>query len=287
MTQVNAALVKTLRELTGVGMMDCKKALSENNGDVELAKEWLRKQGLSKASKKSDRVTAEGVVAVSTSGNDLAVVVLNSETDFVAKNEKFVALAETIAAEAVKTKVDVESLKSESVQSAISENIATLGENINLSKVAYLSCGDNGLVQFYVHNALSSNCGKIISAVAIESDKKVDDQEKLATVAKQICMHIAAARPESLDVASLDQNKVEKEKNILSEEARASGKPEAVIAKMIEGRMSKFYGEVVLLEQAFVVNPDQKVSQVISELGKTLGCELRVSSFLRLAVGEA
>lgn len=293
MSEISAALVKTLREATGVGIMECKAALSANNGDVELAKEWLRKKGLSSAGKKSDRVTSEGVIALSESNNSLALVELNSETDFVAKNEKFVQLAETIADEAVKNNYSIEEFQSAKLSNgtplsdAISENIATLGENIKLSKIARISCKENGIVQFYVHNALSSKCGKIGVGIAIESDNKIEDQEAVKNLAKQICMHIAATKPESLDVNSLDPQKVQKEKDILSEQARASGKPENVIEKMIEGRMRKFYEEVVLLEQPFVMNPDKKVSAIVDELGKSLGCNLSISSFIRLVVGAA
>jgi elongation factor Ts len=293
MTEINASLVKALRDSTGVGMMDCKKALTETNGDVEAAKEWLRKKGISNASKKSDRVTSEGVIAIAINDKGAAVVELNSETDFVAKNSKFIALADAIASEALKTNADVESLQNAklsdgvAVSDAIAENIATLGENMRLARVGYLSLPSHGVISFYVHNAIenSTSCGKIGVAVMIESDKEIGDKSKVQNLAKQIGMHIAATKPEALDVASLDQSHVEKEKSILTEQARASGKPENVIEKMIEGRLRKFYEEVVLLEQSFVINPDKKVSDVISDLGKELGCSLKLSGYLRFALG--
>lgn len=294
MTEISASLVKSLRDSTGVGMMDCKKALAETKGDLEAAKEWLRKKGLSNASKKSDRVTSEGVIASAMDEKNVVLIELNSETDFVAKNEKFVALADSIACEALSSKSDVATLQNSklsnglSVVDAIAENIATLGENMRLARVGYLSVQNHGAVNFYIHNAVekSSSCGKIGVAIAIESDKEISDKSKVQALAKQIGMHIAATKPESLDVESLDQAHVENEKRILTEQARASGKPENVIEKMIEGRIRKFYEEVVLLEQAFVINPDKKVSEVVSDLSKELGCQLKLSGYLRFGLGS-
>lgn len=283
MTEITASLVKALREATGVAMMDCKKALTETAGDIEAAKEWLRKKGLSNASKKSDRTTADGVVAAALGEKSVALLELNSETDFVAKNEKFVALANTIANEALKSHLDIEALNSKFEQSIV-ENIATLGENIKLARVAYLNIKGHGAVNFYIHNAISGNCGKIGVAVAIESDKEVPT-EPIEALAKQIGMHIAATKPEALDIASLDQSKVENEKRILTEQAQGSGKPANVIEKMIEGRIRKFYEEVVLLEQSFVINPDKKVSEVVADLGKELGCNVKLTGYLRFALG--
>jgi elongation factor Ts len=283
MTEITASLVKALREATGVAMMDCKKALTETAGDIEAAKEWLRKKGLSNASKKSDRTTADGVVAAALSEKSVVLLELNSETDFVAKNEKFVALANTIANEALKSNLDIEALNSKFEQNIV-ENIATLGENIKLARVAHLNLKEHGAVNFYIHNAISSNCGKIGVAVAIESDKAVS-LEPIQALARQIGMHIAAAKPEALDVASLDKSKVDNEKRILTEQAQSSGKPANVIEKMIEGRIRKFYEEVVLLEQSFVINPDKKVSEAIADLGKELGCNLKLTGYLRFALG--
>ena len=284
MTEISASLVKALRESTGVGMMDCKKALAENNGDVEAAKEWLRKKGLSNANKKSDRATADGIIAAAATEKSVVLVELNSETDFVAKNDKFVALASDIANDALKSQAEVESLNSKFAD-AIVENIATLGENIKLARVGYLNVKEHGAVNFYIHNAVSGSCGKIGVAVALEADKAVP-ADKVQALARQIGMHIAAAKPEALDVAGLDQSKVENEKRILTEQAQASGKPAGVIEKMIEGRIAKFYQEVVLLEQSFVINPDQKVSQVVADLGKELGCNLQLTGYLRFALGS-
>ncbi len=283
MTEISASLVKALRESTGVGMMDCKKALAENNGDVEAAKEWLKKKGLSNASKTSDRATADGIISATSTAKAVALVELNSETDFVAKNDKFIALASEIANEALKSHTDVESLNAKFSEEIV-ENIATLGENIKLARVAYLNVKEHGAVNFYIHNAVTSCCGKIGVAVALEADKSVPT-EQIQVLARQIGMHIAAAKPEALDVASLDQSKVENEKRVLTEQAQASGKPAGVIEKMIEGRIRKFYEEVVLLEQSFVINPDKKVTEVVADLGKELGCNLKLTGYLRFALG--
>ena len=294
MIEISASLVKTLRESTGVGMMDCKKALIETNGDIELAKEWLRKKGLSNASKKSDRITSEGVISIAMDDKRVSLIALNSETDFVAKNDKFIALADNIAKAALsrheKTEIELQTALNNSklpsgvlISDAIAENIATLGENIKLTRAAYLQLPNHGVVQFYIHNAVanSTTCGKIGVGIMIESDKEISDKSKVQTLAKQIGMHIAATKPESLDIDSLDKARVEKEISILTDQARASGKPENVIEKMIEGRVRKFYEEVILLEQSFVINPDKKVSEVIADLGKEIGCTLKLSGYLR------
>lgn len=294
MTEINASLVKALREATGVGMMDCKKALTETNGDIEAAKEWLRKKGLSNANKKSDRVTDDGVVAIAMNDSSVAMLVLSSETDFVAKNDKFIELANEIASVALAAKCDENELlarqigRGVTVSEAITENISTLGENIRLTKTGYLQLKNHGAVQFYIHNSVggSSTCGKIGVGVMIESDKEISDMSQVQSLAKQIGMHIAATKPESLDIASLNSNNIEKEKQILTEQAKASGKPDAVIEKMIEGRMRKFYEEVVLLEQPFVMNPDKKISEVVTDLGKELGCNLKLSGYLRFALSS-
>lgn len=294
MKEISASLVKALRESTSVGMMDCKKALTETNGDIEAAKEWLRKKGLSNAFKKSDRATADGVIVAGLNSQTVVLAELNSETDFLAKNEKFIMLANEIAAEALKTQADVNVLLGHKlpngvmISDAIAENIATLGENIKLTRIKYLSLTGSGIVQYYIHNTVggSATCGKIGVAVKIDSDKPISDSSKVESLAKQIGMHIAATNPESLDIASLDQNRIEKEKSILTEQAKASGKPDNVIEKMIEGRIRKFYEEVVLLEQAFVINPDKKVSEVILDLGKELGCNLKLSGYLRFTLGS-
>lgn len=291
MTEISASLVKALRESTGVGMMDCKKALTESSGDLEAAKAWLRKKGLSNASKKSDRATADGIIASAADEKTVVLVELNSETDFVAKNTAFTTLANEIANEALKSKANIESLNKQqlphgaTIADAIVESIATLGENIKLARVEYLTLPGNGVVQFYIHNAITPSCGKIGVAVMIESDKPLSQAKKVQDLAKQIGMHIAATTPESLDITSLDQAKIEKEKSILTEQAQTSGKPENVIQKMIEGRIRKFYEEVVLLEQPFVINPDKKVSEVITDLGKEIGCALKLTGYLRFALG--
>ena len=282
MTEITAGLVKVLRESTGVGMMDCKKALSDTNGDLEAAKELLRKKGLSNASKKSERATADGIIAAAATTKAVALIELNSETDFVAKNEKFVALASDIATEALKSHIDLVSLNAQFTETIVN-SIATLGENIKLARVAYLNVQEHGAVNFYIHNAVSTSCGKIGVAVALEADKAVPT-EPLKALARQIGMHIAATKPEALDIGSLDQSKIANERRILTEQAEASGKPANVIEKMIEGRIKKFYEEVVLLEQSFVINPDKKVAEAVADLGKDLGCHLRLTGYLRFAL---
>jgi len=291
MTEITAQLVKELRELTGVGMMDCKKALAETQGNFEEAKELLRKKGLSRASQKSDRTTSEGVIALASGDKNLVMIELSCETDFVAKSDQFTSSAESIAKKALEKKLPLEELLSENIQpnqtitDAITEKIAQLGENIKLSKVEYLQLEGEGLVEYYLHNSFTPTSGKIAVGLVIKSDKPLPNREKVSTLAKQIAMHIAAMKPEALSIAELDPTKVEKEKSLLTEQARSSGKPEAVIEKMIEGRIRKFYEEVVLLEQSFVVNPDKKVSEVLTDLSKELGCNLELVRYKRLAVG--
>lgn len=287
MTEITASLVQSLRIKTGVGMMDCKKALTEANGDLELACDLLRKKGLSKAHNKNDRVTYEGVIAFAINDHNVALVELQSETDFVAKNEKFVNLATEIADIAVKTLATTELLTAsilpngKVISDAINENIMVLGENIRLGKVGYLSV-KKGIVQSYIHNAISNRCGKIGVAIAIESDTDIIDKTALNELAKQISMHIAATNPESLNIESLDPIRIEKEKTICAEQAKASGKPEAVIEKMIEGRMRKFYDEVVLEEQPCIMVPDKKIKDLVKELGG----QLKIVGYLRFSVNN-
>ncbi len=295
MNEINANLVKELRESTGAGMMNCKKALSESNGDIEKAKEWLRKQGLSSANKKMDRTTSEGVIAIASNANTATLIELNSETDFVAKNEKFISLANAIAeAGLANDSADIESLQdckitgsNATVNDAIVESIATLGENIRLTRIGSVSIM-NGVIEYYIHNAIpgSTTCGKIGVVVAMETPSTVVDVAKLRTTAKQIAMHIAAAKPEALNVESLHPARLQKEKEILSETARQSGKPENVIEKMIEGRIRKFYEEVILMEQFFIMQPDQKISHVLEALSKDIGNEVKLSGYIRFSVGE-
>jgi elongation factor Ts len=291
MTEITAQLVKELRDITGAGMMDCKKALSETNGDCEAAKELLRKKGLSKASQKSDRATSEGVIAVASNDKTLLLLEASCETDFVAKSDQYTKMATDIARKALDKEQNLEELKQEklpsgqTVEEAISEQIAILGENIKLSRLEYLKLDGEGLVDHYLHNAITTNTGKIAVGLVITSDKPLPNKEKVATLAKQIAMHIAAMKPEALTVAELDPVKVQKEKDFVTEQARASGKPEPVIEKMIEGRIRKFYEEVVLLQQAFVINPEKTVSQALEDLSKELTCNLQLVRYVRMAVG--
>ena len=269
MTAITAAQVKELREMTAAGMMDCKKALTECNGDIEASVDWLRKKGLSKAAKKSDRVAAEGLVAVAVDGTKGVVVELNSETDFVAKNDQFQKLVSDVANAALAADASVEALSSaklengETVSENITSAIASIGENMSLRRVASVSV-DKGAVVAYVHNKVADNLGKIGVLVGIESSA---DEASVSTAAKQIAMHIAATNPASLSSDDLDQDIVARERKVYQEQAEASGKPEKIIAGMVEGRMKKFFKEVCLLEQAFVMDTDKTVGQVVSELG--------------------
>ena len=270
---ITAAMVKELRETSGAGMMDAKKALQETNGDMEAAIDWLRTKGLAKAAKKSGRTAAEGLVGVSVEGGKGVAVEVNSETDFVAKNGDFQNMVRDFAA-AAQGVSDVEALKAapmagKTVSEFLTDKIATIGENMNLRRMAVVE-GDT--VVSYVHNAAAPGMGKIGVLVAFSGGDEA--------FARQVAMHIAAANPAALSEADLDPAFVERERNVLTEQARESGKPEAVIAKMIEGRMGKFMAENTLLGQAFVVNPDLTVGAAAKETGVT------ITKFARLEVGE-
>ncbi len=288
MAEITASLVKDLREKTGAGMMDCKKALSESGGDLESAVDWLRKKGLSAAAKKAGRVAAEGLIAVASSGSRAAVVEVNAETDFVGRNDSFQAFAKQAAVIALDCGGDVEKLKSskspsgKTVQEDLTNLIATVGENMNLRRVACLSVSQ-GCVATYIHNAVSPNMGKIGVLVALESSA---DPAKLMELGKQIAMHVAAARPEALSIQDVDSKALERERDVLSEQARASGKPEEIIAKMVDGRIRKYYEEVVLLEQVYVVDGETKVAKVVENAAKTLGAPVKLAGFVRYQLGE-
>ncbi|MCD6035086.1 MAG: translation elongation factor Ts [Rickettsiales bacterium] len=286
---ISTALIKELRETSGAGMMDCKKALTENNGNIEEAKDWLRKNGLVKAAKKASRTAAEGLVALATKGTTGVVVELNSETDFVARNDKFQACASTIAQAALAVDGDVEALKaakfpgsSRNIGDEVSELVGTIGENLNLRRFGKLSVKQGSIVS-YIHNAIAPRLGKIGVLVALESSASAD---KLETIGKQIAMHIAAARPESLNADELDPSLVERERVIFREQAKASGKPDNIIEKMVEGRISKYYGEVVLLEQVFVIDGKTKVSDAVKEAANAAGAPITVTGYLRFELGE-
>jgi elongation factor Ts len=274
---ITATMVKELRESTGAGMMDAKKALTETNGDMEAAVDWLRTKGLAKAAKKSGRVAAEGLIGVAVTDGRGVAIELNSETDFVAKNADFQSLVREISGIALQTGETLEVLKAthlngKPVEEVLTDAIARIGENMTLRRMHVL---EGETVVHYVHNAAADGMGKIGVLVALNGPK-----DKAETVGKQIAMHIAATSPASLSEKDLDPALIEREKAVLTEQARESGKPEAVIEKMIVGRMSKFFEEVTLLGQKFVINPDLTVAQAAAEAG------VEVTGYVRVAVGE-
>ncbi len=289
MAQITAALVKELREKTGAGMMDCKKALGETDGSMDEAVDWLRKNGLAAAAKKSGRVASEGLIGVFAGGAEGAVVEVNAETDFVSRNETFQNFVEQVAAIACTAKGDVDVINGtdfpgagRSVAEELTHNIATIGENMNLRRAAYLSVS-SGLVASYVHGALKPGLGKIGVLVGLEFDAPA---EKLQELGRQLAMHIAAARPESLSIADVDPANLERERAVLSEQAAASGKPAEIIEKMVEGRLRKYYQEVVLLEQTFVIDNETKISKVVDNASKDFGAPVRLAGFVRFELGE-
>ncbi|MDR3511096.1 MAG: translation elongation factor Ts [Caulobacteraceae bacterium] len=292
MAEITAGLVKELREKSGAGMMDCKKALQENGGELDAAMDWLRTKGLSKAAKKADRVAAEGLVAVALrndgAGMTGAVIELNAETDFVARNELFQNAARTIAAAALDVEGGVDAIgqaktkDGESVADLVTGLIATIGENMMLRRAARFQVAQ-GAIASYVHNATAPELGRIGVLVAIEG---AGDQAKLQELGRKIAMHVAATAPLSLSTADLDPAAVERERAIFAEQAAESGKPANVVEKMVEGRIRKFYEEVVLLKQSFVMEPDKTVEQLVAEVGKALGAPIAVKGFVRLALGE-
>jgi elongation factor Ts len=269
-------------------MMDCKKALVENDGDVELAIDWLRTKGLSKAAKKSDRIAAEGLVAMAVSDNAGAMIELNAETDFVARNVLFQGAAKSIAQAALTVGADVEALNAaktaegEVVTDMLANLIATIGENMVLRRAARFEVS-KGAVASYVHNATAPDLGRIGVLVAVESE---GDEAALRELGRKIAMHVAATQPLSLSTDDLDPEAVERERAIFTEQALESGKPAGVVEKMVEGRIRKFFEEVVLLKQAFVMNPDLTVEQLVAETAKTLGTPVVIKGFARLALGE-
>ena len=288
MAEITAALVKELREKTGAGMMDCKKALNATSGELEPAVDWLRKQGLAAASKKAGRVAAEGLIGVATTGKEGVLVEVNSETDFVARNETFQEFVLKVADVALTANGDMDAVKTsaypggKTVADKLTELIGSIGENMQLRRAAKLSVGQGAVVS-YVHSAVAPNLGKIGVLIALESTA---DADKLATLGKQIAMHVAATNPQSLSIESLDKAAVERERNVLADQARASGKPEEIINKMLEGRLRKFYEEVVLLEQVYIIDGESKVSKVITEAAKTVGAPVKLVGFKRFALGE-
>jgi elongation factor Ts len=292
MAEVTAALVKDLREKSGAGMMDCKKALVENNGDMEAATDWLRSKGLSKAAKKADRAAAEGLVAVSLvkdgAGMTGAVIELNAETDFVARNDLFQTAARKVAATAVGVDGDVEALRAsktadgEVINDMVTNLIATIGENMTVRRAARFSVAE-GSISAYVHNAVAPELGKIGVLVALEG---AADQAAMQELGRKIAMHVAATNPLSLSSEDLDPVAVERERAVLTEKAKEEGRPENMIAKIVDGQISKFQREVVLLEQPFVMNPDQTIKALLADSGKELGSPITMKGFVRLALGE-
>lgn len=291
MADITAAMVKELRETTGAGMLDCKKALVEANGNMEQAVDWLRKKGLASAAKKSSRVAAEGLVAVAVEGNKGAVVEVNSETDFVAKNDIFQAYVEDAAKVALHCNGDVEAMKAfvcpkcgdgKTFGERLTDMIAKIGENMNLRRAKVISV-NNGLVCSYIHNAVRNGLGKIGVLVALESTA---DKEKLAELGKHIAMHIAATAPIALNIAGVAPEAVEHEKSIFAEQAKASGKPANIIEKMVEGRIRKFYEEVVLEEQAFIMDPDKKIKDIVADAAKECGADIKLTDFAFFKLGD-
>ena len=289
MTNITAAMVKELRETTSAGMLDCKKALTETDGDMEKAVDWLRKKGLASAAKKASRIAAEGLAAVAVEGNKGAVVEVNSETDFVAKNEIFQEYVQDAALVALMSSGEVCNMKTfqcpkvhKSFEERLTDMIAKIGENMNLRRAKMIEVSD-GVIAAYVHNAVKPGLGKIGVLVALESK---GDKEKLAELGKHIAMHIAASNPLFQDIASVDPAAVEHEKSIFAEQAKASGKPENIIEKMVEGRVRKYYEEVVLEEQAYIMDPDKKVKQVIADAAKELGTDIKLKEYVCFRLGE-
>jgi elongation factor Ts len=280
-------MVKDLRESTGAGMMDCKAALTETAGDMQAAQDWLRKKGLSKAAKKAGRVAADGLIGAVTSGNKGVVVEVNSETDFVARNEQFQGLVKMIAQVALHTGADVEKIKAAkvgeaTVETAIADAIATIGENMTLRRATLLEVG-KGVVSSYVHGAVVEGAGKMGVIVALESAGKTDE---LAVLGKQLAMHVAAANPQALDPAGLDPAVVAREKDVLADKYRQQGKPDNVIEKIVESGLKTYYKEVCLLEQAFIHDSGKSVAQAVKEAEGKIGAPVKIAGFVRYALGE-
>ncbi|HEV2630431.1 MAG TPA: translation elongation factor Ts [Pseudolabrys sp.] len=287
MANISAQMVKELRESTGAGMMDCKAALNETGGDMTAAQDWLRKKGLSKAAKKAGRVAAEGLIGVEVAGTKGVVVEVNSETDFVARNDLFQGLVAMIADVALGVGSDVEAIKAAKVGSitiadAINDTIAKVGENMTLRRAATLSVS-KGAVGMYVHNSVTEGLGKIGVLVALESPGKTDE---LATLGRMVAMHVAATNPQAVEAAGLDPDLVKREKDVLADKFRQQGKPENVIEKIVDSGLKTFYKEVCLLEQAYVHDSAKTVAQALKEAEGKVGGAIKVTGFVRFALGE-
>lgn len=286
---ITASMVKELREMTGAGMMDCKTALTESNGDMEAASDWLRKKGIAKADKKAGRTAAEGLVAVASASHKAVVVEVNSETDFVARNDAFQDIARNVAQVALTTDGSSDAVAAaaypgsgKSVADTIKDAVGTIGENMSFRRSAMLSVKD-GVVATYIHNGVADGLGKIGVLVAIET---IGGHDEARAFGRQVAMHIAATNPMALNTDAVPQAAIAKEREIFSEQARASGKPEAIIEKMVEGRLRKFYEEVVLLKQAFVMNPDLTVEAALKAAEKDIGAAATITGYVRFALGD-
>ena len=286
---ITASLVKELREKSGAGMMDCKTALTENNGDIEAAMDWLRSKGIAKAEKKSGRVAAEGLIGMAQGDTSAVLIEVNSETDFVAKNEQFQDLVRRTAATALETDGSVDAIAAatinggdKSVADTLTDAIATIGENMTLRRAAKLAVG-KGVVASYMHNAAGEGLGKIGVLVALESE---GDAGALAAIGKQVAMHVAATNPLAATQAEIPADVAERERAIYTEQASESGKPAEIVEKMVEGRMRKFYEESVLLSQTFVIDGETKVEQAIKNAEKDAGAPIALKGFVRMALGE-
>ena len=287
---LNANLIKELREKSGAGIVDCKNALLENDNDVEKSIDWLRKKGLSVAVKKSGRVAAEGLVGANVSNNKACLIEINSETDFVSRNQQFQRFVSDCSKIALTTNGDLQSLlKSkffegeDTVEDELTKNIATIGENLNIRRIEKITLDEPGLIVSYVHNSVSKNLGKIAVILALKSNA---DPNSLDDIGKKIAMHIAASNPISLNIDSLDPKIIDKEKQVLMEQAILSGKPKEIAEKMVEGRVRKFCEEVVLLEQTFIIDGKSKIKDVLKQYSNQLGTEVSIDSFKMLILGQ-
>ncbi|MFD0987257.1 translation elongation factor Ts [Methyloligella solikamskensis] len=289
MATITASMVKELREKTGAGMMDCKTALNETDGDMEAASDWLRTKGLAQAAKKAGRTAAEGLIGVSWKDNEAALVEVNSETDFVARNEIFQEMVQKIAEAALGAKGDLDALEKAdypggkgTVAETVKETVGSIGENMQLRRTAYLTVND-GVVAHYIHNAMGTGLGKMGVIVALES---TGDKEALGEFGRQVAMHIAAANPQAVTTDELDKDLVERERTVLTEQAKESGKPDNVVEKMVEGRLRKFYEEVVLLSQTYVIDTELTVEKAVEQAAKTVGAPVKITGFHRYSLGE-
>ncbi len=287
MANISASMVKELRDQTGAGMMDCKAALADTDGNLEAAVDWLRKKGLSKAAKKAGRVAAEGLIGIAVAGTKAVAVEVNSETDFVARNDLFQGLVKMIADVALDVGADVDKILAAragdlTIADAISETVAKIGENMTLRRAATLSV-EKGVVASYVHSAVSDGLGRIGVLLALESG---GDADTLKAFGRQVAMHVASANPQAIEPAALDAAIVAREKNVLAEKARAQGKPPAVIDKIVESGLKTFYKEVCLLDQPFIFDDKKSVAQALKETEGKAGAPMKVVGFVRFALGE-